>query len=222
MRVVVSARTRLFREGLAAQLDAAEGFAVVGIAACGPGCIDAVHREDPDVVLLDAGVADALQTLRVLAAQGVRGRVVALSLPELEEDVLDWLEQGAAGSLTVDQSLAELMATVRSVADGEADVSPRIAAGLVRRLQQLAVRGGPGPPTEPLTARERQIGALLDAGLTNQEIAGELCIELPTVKNHVHNVLTKLHVRRRADVGRRLREIGVPTARQRANRIPLG
>jgi two-component system, NarL family, nitrate/nitrite response regulator NarL len=140
---------------------------------------------------------DSISTVRTLAAQVPQVRVVALGVPETDGHVLACIEAGVAGYVPRDGSLETLVATLMGVDRGEVLCSPRIIGSLFRRVAELAAQ--PQPPLERLTVRELEILELIDQGLTNKEIARRLCIELSTVKNHVHNILEKLQVRRRAD-----------------------
>jgi two-component system, NarL family, nitrate/nitrite response regulator NarL len=83
--------------------------------------------------------------------------------------------------------------------------SPQIAASLIRRVRTLSCERPAPSDVPPLTARQWEILDLIDEGLSNKEIAGRLCIEVPTVKNHIHNILDKLQVRRRSEAAARVR-----------------
>jgi DNA-binding NarL/FixJ family response regulator len=152
------------------------------LAGDGPGLVRAVHERAPDA------------------------RIVALGISGEEADVLPLAEAGIAGWLTREASVEDLCETVASAAAGEAVCSPRIAASLLRRVAALAADRRLGPTATPLTRRQREILALIDEGLSNKEIARRLSIELATVKNHVHNILEKLQVRRRAEAAALVRE----------------
>ena len=119
-------------------------------------------------------------------------------MPNHESEILAVAEAGIAGFVTSDASVAELVAAIESVARGEALCTPSVTAALMRRLASLARSWAEADPIEPLTAREREILELIDEGLSNKQIAQRLRIELPTVKNHVHRILGKLGVHRRA------------------------
>jgi DNA-binding NarL/FixJ family response regulator len=154
-------------------------------------------------VLIDMAMPDSLATVRELAGLASCGRVVALSVPEHERTVLACAEAGIAAYVLREGSLADLVATVRGAVLGEAAISPRIAASMLRRLATLAHDLAPQPAVV-LTAREMEVAALLGDGLSNKQIGARLNIELATVKNHVHNVLEKLHVHRRGEAARHL------------------
>jgi DNA-binding NarL/FixJ family response regulator len=123
--------------------------------------------------------------------------VVVLGLPEDEEEVLSYAQIGVVGYITRDGSMSDVVAAIQAAARGEAHVSPRIAGSLLRRVaalsSQMPHRGA------RLTERESQILALMQQCMSNKMISRVLGIELATVKNHVHNILVKLGLRRRAE-----------------------
>jgi two-component system nitrate/nitrite response regulator NarL len=195
MRVQILADIRLYREGLA-DLLARRGIDVMDTTAEAAGVSDA-RTPRPDVVLVDMAMPDAIPTLRRLAAVFPDVSAVALGLPETEANVLACAEAGVAGYVPTEGSAEELVDTLGHVVRGEALCSPNVVGSLFRRVANLAVDRRPAATAGRLTARERQIMELVDRGLTNREIADRLGIELSTVKNHVHNTLDKLQVRRR-------------------------
>jgi DNA-binding NarL/FixJ family response regulator len=139
-----------------------------------------------------------------LAARAVRIPLVVIGIADSDSDVLDCVERGAAGFVTRDASIEELAGAIRRAANGELVCSPRTAGSLVRRLSALAAELRPVPASVHLTRREREVAALMREDLSNKEIATRLRIEVATVKNHVHNVLDKLRVHRRAEAARLL------------------
>jgi DNA-binding NarL/FixJ family response regulator len=206
-RVLVVASVRLYREGLAAVLGRAERLDVVGTVAGHHEAIEAARRLSPDVAVLDPGGEDARDTVRELTAREPAVPVVALAVSETDADVVAWAEAGVAGYVTRDGSLDDLVRAVLSAAAGELACTPRTAAALLRRVRAVASTEAGSPPA--LTAREIEIGRLIEQGLSNKEIAHQLHIELPTVKNHVHRVLEKLGVHRRAEAAVRIRQTGL-------------
>jgi DNA-binding NarL/FixJ family response regulator len=164
----------------------------------------AIERHRPEVGLLDLLTAEGLPALRVLVEMASETRFVVLAVPELEQAIMECVEAGIAGFVTRDGSIDELVAAIESVARGEALCSPRMVATLLRRVAALAAASR-GPAVARLTLREQQVASLLGEGLSNKEIAARLCIELPTVKNHVHHILEKLGVSRRGEAAARLR-----------------
>jgi two-component system, NarL family, nitrate/nitrite response regulator NarL len=209
--LAIVADIRLYREGLAEVLDRQPGIRVVGTAGHDEADVRHIVQAAPDVVLLDMAMPTSPSIARMLGDSGAGIAVLALGVPETEHHVLACAKVGAAGYVPREGSLQDLLEGVRQVARGEAHYSPRLVPVL---LQRFAARGAPREPAaERLTARELEIVELIDQGLTNQEIAKQLYIELATVKNHVHNILEKLHLRRRTEAAAWVRaQRGAPSA----------
>jgi two-component system, NarL family, nitrate/nitrite response regulator NarL len=200
--VVVVSTVRLYREGIRLLLDGDARLEVLGTAATHADAVALVELA-PDVVLLDTSIANAGAALSALGAPAQK--VVVLGVTEDEEHVIAWAEAGAAGYVSRDGSSDDLRATIEAAANGETLCSPRMVAALLRRLNAVARDAAGHDVTELLTPREREVAKLVGEGLSNKEIAGRLCIELPTVKNHVHNVLRKLDISRRGQAAAFLR-----------------
>jgi DNA-binding NarL/FixJ family response regulator len=214
MRVYLISSMTLHREGLAEVLARRGGIELVGTAADPddvPLTVIAAGGAERTIVVLDAGGLDVTEAAPRIA-RASRARVLAINVPARERDVIACAEAGVACCLTTEASIDDLVAAIESVSRGEAPCSPWTAAVLTRRVAALARERGPAktapppvPTTARLTSRELQIVELVDQGLSNKEIARQLCIELPTVKNHVHHILEKLGVRRRADAAAMIR-----------------
>ena len=205
LNIFLIARTRFYREGLADALGRAEGIRVVGTASGSEEALARVQLLVPDIVLLDTAVAGMLELVRALTANSRATRVVALALPERASEVVACAEAGVSGYVTEEASFADLVTTVEGVARGEMRCSPRVTATLLRRVAVLAAGHHTSSSPSTLTARELEVLVLLDEGLSNKQIARRLCIELATVKNHVHHILEKLQVRRRGEASAYLR-----------------
>lgn len=179
------------------------GFLVVGLRS---------HRQQladltvlaPNVVLLDMETRDSSAIIRDLKHSAPHVPIVAVGVSDADAHVLACMEAGADGYVDREGSLETLIAAIESAARGELHCSPRVAGGLLRRLAALACAREPIAPAGQLTVREGQIVQLIVQNLSNKEIASRLGIEVATVKNHVHNLLEKLNVRRRVDVARSL------------------
>jgi two-component system, NarL family, nitrate/nitrite response regulator NarL len=202
-RVCIAARVRMYREGLAQELQRDARFLVVARPGDWAGCLEAARQTSPEVIVLDLAVADspaAVRTLRVVAP-GVR--VIGLAV-ESVEDALCCAEAGFAGYITCEDSLADLADRIEDVCLGKMPCTPDVSWRLFERVGELA-REEARLEAPPLTTREREIALLVARGLSNKEIARQLHIELATAKNHVHNVLQKFGVTRRRDVEERVR-----------------
>lgn len=208
IRVLVVADIRLYREGLAAVLGRSGRLEVVAAVAHPDEAVCVLNANDVEIVLVGVSAADCAPAIGAIGRAHPQARVVALAVVESAEGVVPLAEMGIAGYVARDASLAELIGTIECVSRGEMPCSPGVAAGLVRRLSALSAYVRTPPPDGLLTSRERQVLGLVEEGLSNKEIATRLCIEVPTVKNHVHNVLEKLHVRRRTEAVALVRRSG--------------
>jgi len=205
IRIVVVGDIRLYREGVASFLRQVDDFDVVGVAGSKDEATEVADHLQPDVVLLDAALPESLDLIRDLTRRADPMCIVVLTLPEVEQAVIPCIEAGIAGYVPRDGGLDDLVSVIRSAARGEGVCSPRMIGRLWARLAQLARAQSPTPTVEALTTREREILKCIERGLSNKEISAQLSIELPTVKNHVHNILEKLHVRRRGEAVAALR-----------------
>ena len=133
-------------------------------------------------------------------------RVFAITVPNSESGVVACAELGVAGFVTTDASLTELVTALESVASGDLVCSPATAGALLRRVATLAHERPRDDRLALLTGREREVVCLIAEGLSNKQIAHRLYIELATVRNHVHNILGKLGVHRRAEAAALIRD----------------
>jgi len=204
-RVLIVSHIRLYRDGLAQIIERDGRFSVVGNAASGPEAGAGFSLREVDLILLDMGAPEALACARLFAQETPTATVIALGVPDSEDDVIQCAEAGVAAYVSREASLTELLAVLEDAVRGECRCSPKVAGGLLRRMAMLAAERGPAGCAPRLTAREREVVRLIDAGLSNKEIAQRLGIELATVKNHVHNLLAKLQVHRRGEAAARIR-----------------
>jgi len=195
VRVLVADDHQLMREGTAALLGADERIEVVALARDGREAIAQADRCAPDVVLLDLNMPDVGGLEACARIREAGSEVLMLTVSEQEPDLYAALRVGAAGYLTKDVPPAELIEAVLAVARGE----PRIAPAMASRMLVELGRATAPDPLEGLSARERDVLALVAEGLRNREIAERLVISEATVKTHVRHVLEKLRFRNRAE-----------------------
>jgi two-component system, NarL family, nitrate/nitrite response regulator NarL len=205
IRMVIVIGVRLYRDGVSAAFRRQADFDVVAIGSDASDAAELVGTHEADVALLDLSGHDRPQVVRAVRAARDGVRVVILGIDESAEDVIPLFEAGTAGYVTREASLHELLDVARRAVNGEAMCSPRVVASLAARLAELAEQRSGRLAVVDLTAREREIGALIERGLSNKQIACRLCIEVPTVKNHVHHILGKLQVERRGAAAALLR-----------------
>jgi DNA-binding NarL/FixJ family response regulator len=197
LSVLIVDDSRLYREGLAAMMEREPDMRLIRCAHDWPSTALAISHDVPDLTLVNADVESSRTIIAQLRVTLPATPVITVNLPEVEEDIIALAEIGVAGYLLRPEPFPDLLRLMRGVVAGETFLSPRVSAALLRRLAAMADERHHRVPI--LTEREDQILGLLDAGLSNQQIATQLRIELRTVKNHVHNILGKLGVSRRGE-----------------------
>jgi DNA-binding NarL/FixJ family response regulator len=199
IHVLVVDDQALVRAGFRMILEAEPDLAVVGEAADGIEAVAAAQRLRPDVVLMDVRMPnlDGIAATRRILEGGSAAKVLMLTTFDMDEYVYEALRAGASGFLLKDVPPERLVAGIRAVASGEALFAPSVT----RRLIEAYVRRQPAralpPAVAELTAREREVLALMARGLSNAEIAATLVVSETTVKTHVAHVLGKLELRDR-------------------------
>jgi DNA-binding NarL/FixJ family response regulator len=210
IRVLVVAGVRLYREGMAFNLGSRDGLTVAASAATRVEALHFITALQPAVVVLDMAADQSLDLVRAIKALDSQVKIVAFGVEENEPDIIACAEAGVDGYVSCAGSMDDLTATITSVIRGELICTPRIAATLLRRVGALA-RGVRLPhAAHGLTSRECEILYLIDEGLSNKDIAVRLHIEVATVKNHVHNLLEKLHVSSRDEAASQLGVRSIP------------
>lgn len=201
-RVMVVDDQQMFRMGLVAILQAQDGVEVVGEAVNGADAVARAARLRPDVILMDVRMPelDGIEATRRITAVPTDPpvRVVMLTTFDIDDYVFDALRAGASGFLLKDASAEELVQAVRTVAEGDSLLAPRVTRRLVEAF--VAAPAPTAPRTgviDVLTERERDVFLLMARGRSNGEIAGELFIAEQTVKTHVGRILAKLQLRDR-------------------------
>jgi len=205
IRAFIITGVRLYRDGLASVLARSGTIEVLCAEAAGSASMSQVLEVRPDVVLLDMCMPQSYETARALHVASADLPVIALGINNSETERMRCAEVGIISYVTDDAPATELVSVIEKAARGEAVFSPKMAGELVRKLAALARDREPEPPQYYLTRREREIVALLEQDCSNKEIAARLGIEVATVKNHVHNLLEKLSVSRRADIVKTLK-----------------
>ena len=203
VRVLVADDQALFRRGLSVVLSASEDIEVVGEAADGEEAVAKAHELLPDVVLMDVRMPglsgiDATRQIRN-ALPGTE--VLMLTVSDDEEDLYESVKAGANGYLLKEVAIDEIADTVRAIVQHRGVMSPSMTAKLIAEFRVLARRAAEREDlSQPgLTAREMQVLRLMAQSKSNKDIAGALFISENTAKNHVRNILEKLHLHSRME-----------------------
>ncbi len=211
VRVVVVDDHVVFRQGLAALLEADDDTLVVGEAGTGEEAVAVVDQEVPDVVLMDVQMPqmNGIEATRRVLADHPDVHVVMLTMLEDDDSLFAAMCAGARSYLLKGADKEEVLATIRSAATGEARFGPVIARRLTQFFQRADDQDLAVTPFAELTDREREVLDLIAAGLDNATIASRLYITGKTVSNHVSNIFSKLHVSDRAQAIVKAREAGL-------------
>ncbi|MFD7906797.1 response regulator [Kitasatospora sp. NPDC059747] len=210
VRVLVVDDHPLFREGLKAALESAEGISVVAQAERIAEVPGAVERSAPDVVIMDLSLPDGsgLEALRTLSGREQAPPVLMLTMSDDDGNLLAALQAGARGYLVKGAGREEVLHAVRTVAAGGAVFGGEVAGRIAELLAGARMREA-GQLFPELTAREAEVLDLVARGLDNRRIARELVVAEKTVRNHVTHIFEKLHVGTRAEAVARARDMGL-------------
>jgi len=207
IRVFIVSSVRLYREGLAALLRGCPSIEVLG--ACDVRETQSVLNAAPtDVALIDAPSPSHSDIVGALRKMCARVRILAVGVRETANDVLACAAAGIDGYVPLDAPLGNLVAAIENVVRGELACSPKVAASLFHSIGvSTTAIANRTAMAAPLTTRELQVADLMNRGCPTKEIAWRLGVRPCTAKNHVRNILHKLHVRRRGQAVAKLRTL---------------
>jgi DNA-binding NarL/FixJ family response regulator len=206
MNVVVLTPLRLLGDGLAACFERRPEIATVTVANDLGSLRDSLAAAPAHAVLIDVTQGLDLWDVRGIAVEWPDVALVALGLTEQRQDVINCGRAGYAGYVRRDASIDALCKTLGDIVAGRLACPPEIVSGLMRALFHREPHTNGTEPMPDLTRRESEVLELLGRGLSNKEIASNLCVSVATVKHHVHHVLEKMQLSKRAEAMRRVRD----------------
>ncbi len=203
LRILIVDDHALFRGGLQMVLKSEPDIEVIGEAADGQDAVVKTQELDPDVVLMDIRMPkrSGIEATREIRALNPRVKVLMLTISDDEQDLYDSIKAGAAGYLLKEISIDEVADAIRSVWSGNSRISPSMAAKLIAEFAAMSKRAEERQqfPAPRVTEREMDVLKLVAQGMSNRDIAATLFISENTVKNHIRNILEKLHLHSRME-----------------------
>jgi DNA-binding NarL/FixJ family response regulator len=203
VRVMIVDDHALFRRGLQMVLEGEEDIDVVGEASDGHEAIELAERTTPDVVLMDVRMPkrSGIEATRAIKDTLPSAKILMLTISDEEADLYEAIKAGASGYLLKEISIEEVAGAVRAVQQGQSLISPSMASKLLNEFATMVKKRDeraqvPGPH---LTERELEVLKLVAKGMNNRDIGQDLFISENTVKNHVRNILEKLHLHSRME-----------------------
>ncbi len=202
LRVLIADDHELFRRGLRMVLDDEPDIEVVAEAGDGRDAVERAREHVPDVVVLDVRMptVSGIDAARLIRGDQPGTRILMLTISDEEDDLFEAVKAGANGYLLKEISIDEIADAVRSIHAGQSLITPSMASKLLTEFAELVRKEEPVPqhvPAPRLTPREMEVLQELAKGLSNRDIAQSLSIAENTVKNHVRNILEKLHLHSR-------------------------
>ena len=194
VKLIVLSDIRLYREGVALNVSSHEPALDVVACADTSEAMRLVDSSRKAIFLIDAGIADSLDEVRWIRNHSRDARILALAVPpESDDEALVAAQAGISGYISPEAGVDELLSKILGAGESDSRQVPH------RAVPTAAPPAARPAPVDTLTAREQEVLALLNIGLSNKQIARQLSIRLATVKNHVHSILAKLNVKRRGE-----------------------
>ena len=195
---------RILRDGIKAIINKQADLRIVSATVGNHETLLKAQKLKPDVVLIDLGLRNksGLRVVSTMIKEMPQTKVIGMGLIPSQQDIIDFVQAGAAGFILKDAKVSDFLGTIRAVARGMNVLPPILTGSLFAHVVDHALQNGKGNLTEAvqMTKREREIVMLIADGLSNKEIAQRLSIATYTVKSHVHNILEKLALQSRLQI----------------------
>ena len=198
IRILIVDDHGIVREGTRALLERIPDFAVVGEAGNGKEAVAQAKELQPDVILMDLMMPemDGIKAIGLITASQPNSRILALTSFAADDKVFPAIKAGALGYMLKDADPEDLIQAIRQVHRGEPSLHPSIARKVLQELGRPQT-APPSPGPDPLTERELEVLQLVAQGLTNQQMAEQLTVAEVTIRTHISNILSKLHLANR-------------------------
>ena len=204
LRILLIEDNRILRDGIKAMLNKQADLRVVAATGGSHDTILQVRTSKPHVVLIDLGLRNenGIQTVTILTKELPQVKVIGMGLIPTQQDIVEFVEAGAAGFVLKDATVADVLETIRTVARGTKVLPPLLTGSLFTHVVNYALKRGKRSLASAvrMTKREREVIVLIAEGLRNKEIASRLNLSTYTVKSHIHNILEKMALHSRLEI----------------------
>lgn len=207
LTIIVADDHPIYRSGIVSALSGEEDILVVGEAGSAEDVVRLAREKKPDLALLDVSMpGGGITAVRQILAASERTQVVMLTVSELDDDIFNALDGGAAGYVLKGVGSDELISVVRTISQGGSYVSPELAARVLRGMKEKDSRVQPDNFIAHLTSRETEILKLVAEGMSNKEVGRALDLQEKTVKHYMTNILQKTQAKNRVEAAIKARE----------------
>lgn len=204
IRILLVEDNRMLRDGIRALINKQADLKVVAATGGNHDTLLQARTSKPHVVLIDLGLRseNGLRVVGILTKELPNIKVIGMGLVPSQQDVVEFVEAGAAGFILKDATIADVLGTIRSVVEGTKVLPPLLTGSLFSHVVEHALRKGKGklPNAVRMTKREREVIVLIAEGLSNKDIASRLNLSTYTVKSHIHNILEKMALHSRLEI----------------------
>ena len=204
LRVLLIEDNRILRDGIKAMINKQADLRVVAATGGNHDTLQQVRTSKPQIVLIDLSLRNenGLRVVAILAKEMPQTKVIGMGLIPSQQDIVEFVEAGAAGFILKDATVADFLETIRAVAGGMKILPPVLTGTLFSHVVNHAIRKGGRrlPDAVRMTKREREVIVLIAEGLSNKEIASRLNLSTYTVKSHIHNILEKMALHSRLEI----------------------
>ena len=204
IRILLIEDNRMLRDGIRALINKQADLKVVAATGGNHDTLLQARTSMPHVVLIDLGLRseNGLRVVGMLTRELPGTKVIGMGLIPSQQDVVEFVEAGAAGFILKDATIADVLGTIRTVAQGIKVLPPLLTGSLFSHVVEHALRKGKGklPSAVRMTKREREVIVLIAEGLSNKDIASRLNLSTYTVKSHIHNILEKMALHSRLEI----------------------
>jgi DNA-binding NarL/FixJ family response regulator len=204
IRILLIEDNRILRDGIKAMINKHQDLKVVAASGGNHDTLLHVRTLRPHVVLIDLSLRNenGLRVVAAISKEMPHTKVIGMGLIPSQQDIVEFIEAGAAGFILKDATLADVLETIRAVARGTKILPPLLTGSLFSHVVNHAFREGSAQLSAAarMTKREREVIALIAEGLSNKEIASRLNLSTYTVKSHIHNILEKMALHSRLEI----------------------